>query len=91
MKVIPLEAEGLTPLSANGIKIKVPDVISEPGVDADKACAKDFGSNIWRRNKKPAPPDQNIFGVKPPCRKSPAANSVSIWFNPQTPIRQFGD
>ena len=47
MKVIPLEAEGLTPLSANGMKIKVPDVIPEPGVDADKACAKDFGSNIW--------------------------------------------
>ena len=47
MKVIPLEAEGLTPLSANGIKIKVPDVIQEPGVDADDACAKDFGSNIW--------------------------------------------
>lgn len=47
MKVIPLEAEGLAPLSANGIKIKVPDVISEQGVDADKACAKDFGSNIW--------------------------------------------
>lgn len=47
MKVIPLEAEGLTPLSANGIKIKVPDVISEQGVDADEACAKDFGSNIW--------------------------------------------
>ena len=36
MKVIPLEAEGLTPLSANGIKIKVSDVIPE---DADKACA----------------------------------------------------
>ena len=47
MKVIPLEAEGLTPLSANGMKIKVPDVIPEQGVDADKACAKDFGSNIW--------------------------------------------
>lgn len=47
MKVIPLEAEGLAPLSANGIKIKVPDVIPEPAVDADKACAKDFGSNIW--------------------------------------------
>ena len=47
MKVIPLEAEGLTPLSANGMKIKVPDVISEQGVDADEACAKDFGSNIW--------------------------------------------
>ena len=47
MKVIPLEGEGLAPLSANGIKIKVPDVIQEPGVDADKACAKDFGSNIW--------------------------------------------
>lgn len=45
MKVIPLEAEGLAPLSANGIKIKVSDVI--PGEDADKACAKDFGSNIW--------------------------------------------
>ncbi len=44
MKVIPLEAEGLAPLSANGIKIKVSDVIPE---DADKACAKDFGSNIW--------------------------------------------
>ena len=47
MKVIPLEGEGLTPLSANGIKIKVPDVISEQGMDADEACAKDFGSNIW--------------------------------------------
>ena len=46
MKVIPLEGEGLTPLSAN-IRIKVPDVISEQGVDADDACAKDFGSNIW--------------------------------------------
>ena len=46
MKVIPLEAEGLAPLSAN-IRIKVPDVISEQGVDADEACAKDFGSNIW--------------------------------------------
>ena len=46
MKVIPLEAEGLTPLSAN-IRIKVPDVIPEQGVDADEACAKDFGSNIW--------------------------------------------
>lgn len=46
MKVIPLEAEGLTTLSAN-IRIKVPDVISEQGVDADEACAKDFGSNIW--------------------------------------------
>lgn len=46
MKVIPLEAEGLTSLSAN-IRIKVPDVISEQGVDADEACAKDFGSNIW--------------------------------------------
>ena len=46
MKVIPLEGEGLTPLSAN-IRIKVPDVISEQGVDADEACAKDFGSNIW--------------------------------------------
>ena len=45
MKVIPLEAEGLTPLSANGIKIKVPDVIQDK--DADEACAKDFGSNIW--------------------------------------------
>ena len=47
MKVIPLEAEGLAPLSANGIRIKVPDVISEQGVDADEACAEDFGSNIW--------------------------------------------
>lgn len=47
MKVIPLETEGLTPLSANGIRIKVPDVISEPGENADEACAKDFGSNIW--------------------------------------------
>ena len=46
MKVIPLEGEGLTPLSAN-IRIKVPDVRSEQGVDADEACAKDFGSNIW--------------------------------------------
>lgn len=45
MKVIPLEAEGLTSLSANGIKIKVPDVIQDK--DADEACAKDFGSNIW--------------------------------------------
>ena len=45
MKVIPLEAEGLTPLSANGIKIKVSDDI--PEVEADKACAKDFGCNIW--------------------------------------------
>ena len=45
MKVIPLEAEGLTPLSANGMKIKVPDKILE--VNADDACAKDFGSNIW--------------------------------------------
>ena len=44
MKVIPLEAEGLAPLSANGIKIKVSDVIPE---DADKSCAKDFGSNMW--------------------------------------------
>ena len=46
MKVIPLEAEGLTPLSAN-IRMKVPDVITEQEVDADEACAKDFGSNIW--------------------------------------------
>lgn len=45
MKVIPLEAEGLAPLSANGIKIKVPDAIQDK--DADEACAKDFGSNIW--------------------------------------------
>ena len=45
MKVIPLEGEGLTPLSANGIKIKVSD--DRPEVEADKACAKDFGSNIW--------------------------------------------
>lgn len=45
MKVIPLEAEGLAPLSANGMKIKVPDKILEE--NADKACAKDFGSNIW--------------------------------------------
>ena len=45
MKVIPLEAEGLAPLSANGIKIKVSDDI--PEVEADEACAKDFGSNIW--------------------------------------------
>ena len=44
MKVIPLEAEGLTPLSAN-IRIKVPDAIQDK--DADEACAKDFGSNIW--------------------------------------------
>lgn len=47
MKVIPLEGEGLTPLSVNGIRIKVPDVIPEQGGDADEACAKDFGSNIW--------------------------------------------
>lgn len=45
MKVIPLETEGLTPLSANGMKIKVPTEILEK--DADEACAKDFGSNIW--------------------------------------------
>ena len=45
MKVIPLEGESLTPRAANGIKIKVPDVISDK--DADEACAKDFGSNIW--------------------------------------------
>ena len=45
MKVIPLETEGLTPLSANGMIIKVPTEI--PVEDADKACAKDFGSNIW--------------------------------------------
>ena len=45
MKVIPLEGEGLTPLSANGMKIKVPDKILEE--NADDACAKDFGSNIW--------------------------------------------
>lgn len=45
MKVIPLETEGLPPLSANGMKIKVPTEIQ--GEDADKACAKDFGSNIW--------------------------------------------
>ena len=46
MKVIPLETEGLTPFSTTGIKIKVPDV-TEPGENADGACAKDFGSNIW--------------------------------------------
>lgn len=91
MKVIPLEAEGLAPLSANGIRIKVPDVISEPGGMPTKPVQKTSAATSGRRNKKPAPPDQNIFGVKPPCRKSPAANSVSIWFNPQTPIRQFGD
>lgn len=45
MKVIPLETEGLTPLSANCMKIKVPTEILEK--DADGACAKDFGSNIW--------------------------------------------
>lgn len=45
MKVIPLEAEGLAPLSANGMKIKVSNDI--PGENADGACAKDFGSNIW--------------------------------------------
>lgn len=45
MKVIPLEAEGLAPLSANGIRIKVPNDIPEE--NADGACAKDFGSNIW--------------------------------------------
>lgn len=45
MKVIPLETEGLTPLSVNGIKIKVPNDI--PKENADGACAKDFGSNIW--------------------------------------------
>ena len=44
MKVIPLETEGLTPFSAN-VKIKVPTEILEK--DADEACAKDFGSNIW--------------------------------------------
>ena len=44
MKVRPLEGEGLTPLSANGIKIKVSDVIPE---EADKPWAKAFGSNIW--------------------------------------------
>ena len=46
MKVIPLEAEGLTPLSAN-IRIKVPDVISEQGVEAGAACAKGWGSSTW--------------------------------------------
>ena len=45
MKVIPLEAERWTPLSANGMKKKVPDKILEE--NADDACAKDFGSNIW--------------------------------------------
>lgn len=45
MKAIPLEREGLIPLSANCVTIKVPDDI--PEVDADGACAKDFGSNIW--------------------------------------------
>ena len=45
MKVIPLETEGLTPLSANGMKIQVPTKINEE--NADEACAKDFGSNIW--------------------------------------------
>lgn len=45
MKVIPLETEGLTPLSANGMKIKVSNDIPEE--NADGACAKDFGSNIW--------------------------------------------
>ena len=45
MKVIPLETEGLTPLSANGMKIQVPTEINEE--NADGACAKDFGSNIW--------------------------------------------
>lgn len=45
MKVIPLEAEGLAPLSANGMKIQVPTKINEE--NADEACAKDFGSNIW--------------------------------------------
>ena len=44
MKVIPLETEGLTPLSAN-VKIKVPTEILDK--NADEACAKDFGSNIW--------------------------------------------
>lgn len=46
MKVIPLEAEGLTPLSATGMKIKVPTG-TIPEKNADEACAKDFGSNIW--------------------------------------------
>lgn len=45
MKVIPLETEGLTPLSANGMKIQVPSKINVE--NADEACAKDFGSNIW--------------------------------------------
>lgn len=46
MKVIPLETEGLTPLSADGMKIKVPTG-TIPEADADGACAKDFGGNIW--------------------------------------------
>ena len=46
MKVIPLETEGLTPHSADGMKIKVPTG-TIPEADADGACAKDFGGNIW--------------------------------------------
>ena len=46
MKVIPLETEGLTPLSADGMSIKVPTG-TIPEADADGACAKDFGGNIW--------------------------------------------
>lgn len=91
MKVIPLEAEGLAPLSANGIRIKVPDVIPEPGGGCRRSLCKRLRQQHLGDGIRNLPPDQNIFGVKPPCRKSPAANSVSIWFNPQTPIRQFGD
>ena len=40
MKVIPLEAEGLAPLSANGIRIKVPDVIPEPGGGCRRSLCK---------------------------------------------------
>ena len=61
MKVIPLEGEGLTPLSANGIKIKVPDVIPEPGWMPTKPVQKTSAATSGRRNKKPAPRSEHFW------------------------------
>lgn len=62
MKVIPLEAEGLAPLSANGIRIKVPDVIPEPGGGMPtKPVQKTSAATSGRWNKKPAPQSEHFW------------------------------
>lgn len=92
MKVIPLEAEGLAPLSANGMKIQVPDVIPEPGGGCRRSLCKRLRQQHLGDGIRNLPPPIRTFLASSlhVARVLPPIPSV-YGLIPKRSIRQFGD